>query len=344
MKWRNKMNITRITYSEMEIGKKYTTILLLLSVYEKNTKNGDPYIDFLFSDGEKSFSAKMFQPSLKGNSVSTTSSNLLVAVTLRVENYRGVKSFLVEDISPSDDGNYCIDDFIQKAPINIEMEYSELKNILSKFPDGNEYNQSISKLTKDILDFYKDKFLRSSAAKMIHHNYIGGLLQHTVTMVKSSIKICEIYDSLDKELLICGAALHDIGKIFELETSITGAAEYTSKGRLLGHSALGVMMVAYVSKAGSYDGERVLLLEHMIASHHGHTEYGAIVEPAIPEAVVLHAIDMIDSRSFVFDDAYKNVDPGMISGKIFGLNNNTVYKALKSSNSPLLLPNNRNEK
>ena len=324
-----KMNTeNRTMLNEMETEKNYATVLLLLSITEKSTKAGSPYVEFLFSDGETNIRARMFNCSVEDHLFNDLSCDSLVDVALYVENFKGKKSYTVKSIYPASSCSYNVEDFARKAPIDIERTFSELMDILSEFGDGESENRSISRLTIDMLTYYKDQFMRSSAGKTIHHNYLGGLLQHSFAMVNCAMKICEVYPNLDKELLVCGAALHDIGKIYEMATSAVGTAEYTEKGRMLGHSALGIMMVDYFNAVGFYNEERVLLLEHMIAAHHGHTEYGAIKEAAIPEAVVLHAIDMMDSRIFTFEDTLRDVEPGELTEQVFGLYNNTAYKAL----------------
>ena len=183
-------------------------------------------------------------------------------------------------------------------------------------------------LTEELLEENKEVFMHVAAGKLIHHNVIGGLLYHTVMMVAEATGTCAVYNNLDRELLICGAALHDIGKVKEMTTSALGHTEYTPAGRTLGHALLGIMMIQekFDEDVLRFDPDRVELLEHMLASHHGSLDFGAIVTPAIPEAAVLHGIDMMDSRVYIFNAAYRDMKSGDLSSNIYALENSTVFK------------------
>lgn len=146
--------------------------------------------------------------------------------------------------------------------------------------------------------------------------------------LREAAATADVYPCLDHELLVCGAALHDIGKIREMTTSPTGHIEYTEEGRLIGHAAIGIMIIEDWAELSGCSPIRVKLLQHMIAAHHGQQEIGAVVEPAVLEAAVLHAIDMIDSRIYIFNEAYKNMEEGAMSGNIYALGNKTAFKPI----------------
>ena len=138
--------------------------------------------------------------------------------------------------------------------------------------------------------------------------------------------MCSVYTDLDAEMLIAAAALHDIGKIVELKTTMTGEADYTIDGRLFGHTLIGIQMIEKAAEELGVKCERIRLLEHCIAAHHGKAEYGAITVPATAEAQALNILDTLDAKMYQFEDAYRSVDCGMLSGKIFALDNTTVYR------------------
>ena len=146
----------------------------------------------------------------------------------------------------------------------------------------------------------------------MHHNLYGGLVYHTSRMCSCASQIADVYQILDKELLVCGTALHDVEQDKELNTSGLGAATYSVDGRLFGHSVIGMEMIDEKSAEQTqkpdtlHDREKVRLLKHMIASHHGTLEWGALTVPAIPETMVLHNIDMIDSRMYMYEDGLIN--------------------------------------
>lgn len=320
-------------FREMEINRTYIREVLLQSINEKVAKNGKPYVELEMSDGDSAIVARKFDTCLTDLTGIGIEEETVVTISVKVSLYNGDKSYTVEEILISDCLDVSIDDFILKADIDIEKTWQQLIcNIkCSHTPSSrDEIFEPLSTMTLRILNANKRKFIHSAAGKSVHHNVIGGLLQHTAAMVQEAMFTALNYPSLDKELLVCGAALHDIGKLREMKTSKTGHVEYTSDGRLLGHSSIGIQLIEYYNDVdGSEDfipdGERVLLLEHLLASHHGSLECGAITEPAIPEAAVLHAIDMMDSRIDIFKKAYKDMDPGEISANIFALRN-SAYK------------------
>ncbi|MDR1617139.1 MAG: HD domain-containing protein [Syntrophomonadaceae bacterium] len=150
----------------------------------------------------------------------------------------------------------------------------------------------------------KNKFFQSPAAKKIHHNYTGGLLEHTVYLIKLSRRIAEVYPKINKDLLLAGALLHDVGKTAELSMSVV-TPEYTTVGRLLGHITLGADIVAeavreYRRSVGFFPEELEMALRHMILSHHGVLEFGSPVKPLFPEAFMLYFMDNLDAKMFVY--------------------------------------------
>lgn len=317
-----------IKFKEMEAGKTYETYCLVVKTKEKIAKNAATYVEFELCDGESTIVARQFNCNTNELFEKGVEPETIIRACVSISLYNGNRSYIIMYASKLEDTILTMNDFVMKAPIDLETAFSELLELVeeSHIPCELDYfSTPLTELTISLLKANKGDFIKSSAAKSIHHNEIGGLLQHTLTMVKQAKKILDIYPELDEELLICGAALHDIGKIKEMETSKTGHAEYTLDGRLLGHAMIGIMMVEKAS-SDVYDEERVRMLQHMIAAHHGLPEYGTISQAAIREALVLHAIDMIDSKMYVFNNAYERLSAGSLSQNIFALNGKTVYK------------------
>ena len=142
------------------------------------------------------------------------------------------------------------------------------------------------------------------AAMMMHHAYVGGLLEHITSLVELARRIADHYPALDEELLECGAILHDIGKLYELEYS--RSLEYSTRGRLVGHMAIGLEILREtISVLGGFPSDLRYRLEHMILSHHGEYELGSPVLPAFPEAMALHLMDQLDSKLQSMDAQYE---------------------------------------
>jgi 3'-5' exoribonuclease len=319
-----------IKFKEMEIGRIYETYAMLESINQKVAKNGNCYVEIMICDGESCITARQFNTEASDLVAIGVAEPCVIRICLDVGTYSGKRNYNVTNIVLADDRGFQLEDFIIKAPIDQEKTFNQLiRNIKDSHVKSYEdiTFDSLAHLTIEILNENKAEFIRAAAAKIIHHNLIGGLLYHSATMVEQAIKALETYPALDREILICGAALHDIGKLKEMYTSATGKAHYTRDGRLLGHSAIGIMILEDgANRLGNFNPERVKLIQHMIAAHHGQLEYGAITAPAIPEASVLHALDMIDSRAYVFGNAYKDIEEGSISDNIFALKGTSVYK------------------
>ena len=195
----------------------------------------------------------------------------------------------------------------------------------SAFTDENGHTP-LAELTLSILNDLHDRYVTSSAAIAMHHNMRGGLLYHSYRMVKSADALCGVYDCLDRELLLCGTALHDIGKIWEYVTSETGSAEFSSEGVLFGHLYLGASLIKQYAVRFNCHPEKIKLLIHLILSHHGTQEFGAVSCPATAEAFALHFIDNLDARIYMCEDLSLPLEPGTFTDKKpFGLDNR-IYK------------------
>lgn len=149
----------------------------------------------------------------------------------------------------------------------------------------------------------REDFIRSTAAKKIHHNYQGGLLEHTITVASLCLEAARFYPYLNRDLLVTGALLHDIGKIKEFE--MAGTFKYSTSGRLIGHIVMGSEIVDEAIRGLRQEGtdfprELEWMVKHMMLSHHGALEYGSPVVPMFPEASLLHLMDKLDSQMFIF--------------------------------------------
>ena len=142
-------------------------------------------------------------------------------------------------------------------------------------------------------------------------------------MAKASEVYTNIYE-VNGDIITAGVILHDIGKLKELDTDDLGSASFTTEGRLFGHLLLGVMMIEEVAKEIGTPNEIVEQLEHIIASHHGKYEYGAIALPATKEAEIVYMLDMADSRIYMYEEAYKKVEPGEMSDYVKGLDKSVI--------------------
>ena len=168
--------------------------------------------------------------------------------------------------------------------------------------------------------------IKYPAALKLHHAMLGGLMYHTMSIVRMAEEMCKIYPTINRELLLSGAILHDVAKTWELEQSKTGLAKgYTTEGELIGHLVKGAMIIDETAKKLGIECEEVTLLEHMIISHHGVPEYGAAVRPMFLEAIVLSMLDDLDATIFEVNHATNKVDAGSFTDRQWALDNRKLY-------------------
>ena len=295
---------------------------------EKNCK----FVAATLFDGETEKTVNMFHP-IKGTPGGLTEAGLAqMGITegciLETSICKNDQFYNVSNWRLNTDSSITKADFVHIAPVNLDETYQWIVDTV-KSVDSNPDNvgpyKSLSYMTVQLLETHKDAIKKSSAAVRMHHNFIGGLVYHTYRMLSLALKATETYTGLDRELLICGTAIHDIGKIYSLETDDVGTAQTTIEGLLLDHSVIGIKMIQEEATKNLYNPEKTLMLQHMIASHHGKKEWDAIVTPSIPEAEMLHLIDMIDSRMEIYKENFETTPVGAFSERIFALDGKRIF-------------------
>ena len=265
------------------------------------TKNGKPYESLILQDKTGTLDAKVWDPNNAG--IADFDALDYIEVYGDVICFQGALQVNVKRIRKCKEGEFDPSDYLPVSKYDIEEMYKELLGYIDKVE--NSY-------LKDLLHafFVQDKelinaFKKSSAAKTIHHGFVGGLLQHTLSVVKLCEYYCQSYPLLNKDLLISAAICHDIGKVREL--SLFPQNDYTDAGQLLGHIVIGTEMVA--EKIGKIPGFPAVLageLKHCILAHHGEYEFGSPKKPAIMEAVALSFADNTDAKLQTFTEMLEN--------------------------------------
>ncbi len=314
-------------FSEAAVGTSIERPVVVSTVKDAEGKGGT-YVKLTLMDGSSVIQANMWKTSTAELEQKGITEGCIADVLIDVQEFNG-KSYIVKKIAPTKESDVTIDDFIKTPPIPSSVMFDEMIALLESA--SNDYNgkyEPLSKLAISILTSEKieDRFKTSSAAISMHHNMKSGLIYHSYRMMKLADVICTVYPDLDRELLLCSAALHDIGKVWEYATNLYGEAEFTSAGVLFGHLYLGASLIKQYSAKSNYNPEKVMLLTHMILSHHGTQEYGAVKTPAFAEAYVLHYIDNIDAKIGTCENYYETLMPGETTEKTpFGLTNR-IYK------------------
>jgi 3'-5' exoribonuclease len=253
------------------------------------TKKGDPFLSITLADRTGEIEARVWERAEEFSKV------FVEGDILDVEGYgssfRDQVQVTLSDLSVSgEEGDPSI--FLEATPKDVRAMMASLRKMFKGIENAH---------LKALIDrFLSDRrfvslFKKAPAAKTFHHSYLGGLIEHTLSVCEMSKSAAEHYPELDKDLLLAGALLHDIGKIRELRYD--RMIDYTDEGRLLGHLILGVAMVdEKLTEMRSFPLDISLRLKHLILSHHGQYEFGSPKRPKFLEAFALHLIDDLDAK------------------------------------------------
>jgi len=252
------------------------------------TKKGDPFLSITLSDRTGDMEARVWDNALELSSLFREGD--ILEVRGQTGSYKGQIQLILSDLKVSEMEDPAL--FMEASPCDATEMMTSLKGLIKKIKDPNLKGLSERFLSDHA---FVEQFRKCPAAKNFHHNYIGGLLEHTLSVCRMAVLISGHYPDLDGDLLMAGAFLHDIGKIREFK--YTTLIDYTDEGRLLGHVILGVGMIEEkVAVMKKFSEETALRLKHLVLSHHGEYEFGSPKRPKFLEAFALHMIDDLDAK------------------------------------------------
>lgn len=265
------------------------------------TKNGKAYDSLILQDKTGTVDAKVWDPNSAG--IEDFDTLDYIEVYGDVTSFQGALQVNVKRIRKCREGEYEPADYLPVSPFPVDSMMKELLDLI-----GSITNSYLKQLLEKF--FVEDEafvraFRQSSAAKTVHHGFVGGLLQHTLSVAKLCDFYCTQYPVLNRDLLLTAAICHDIGKTREL--SLFPENDYTDEGQFLGHIVIGSEMVG--EKIKEMKGFPVVLereLKHCILSHHGELEFGSPKKPAIAEAVALTFADNTDAKLETFTELLEN--------------------------------------
>jgi 3'-5' exoribonuclease len=276
----------------------------------KDTKGGKPYLNLTLRDRTGEVSAKYWDVPAD---VQVRAGDF-VKVRAESGSYKDALQLKVKLLKVVDRADISIDDFLPASKRDRAEMFTELLNVAySISEDRLELRCAIT----NILNDHRDEVMNAPAARKMHQAYLGGLLEHTLNLCWLVCSVCNVYQDLNRDVLLAGAILHDIGKIFEYRYQDDIGS--TRPGQLLGHIVLGSMM--WEKYRADVDPATADHVAHIIISHHGQREWGSPVLPATREAQVFHQLDMIDSRMAIATEALaaQPVDADGFTGKIYAL-------------------------
>ena len=292
-------------------GQVFDGYLLVRSASQRTSQNGGKYLDMTLCDISGEVNAKMWD-SL------TPPPETAQPIRLRgvMQEYNNKAQLRVDKLRPvSEQDDIDMSALIPVAPFPARDMVDVINTRIARMKDP-----ALRELVRARLESYGEKLMYYPAATRLHHAERSGLLHHTSTMLRAADAICEIYTTLDSDLLAAGVILHDLCKITEISADELGmASDYTREGMLIGHLVQGVAELNRVGRELGVPEELLQMLEHMVLSHHDLPEYGSPKPPMFPEAEVLHALDLMDARIFEMNRALSQVQPGCFTERIWSL-------------------------
>ncbi|MCE5284448.1 MAG: HD domain-containing protein [Pelosinus sp.] len=307
---------------ELKVGDAVQQFFLIKTVECKVSTNNKKYLDITFVDKTGDINAKLWDASSQDEERYVN--HALVKVRGVAHEWQGRMQLKLENIrlAVTEDG-VDVADFVPSAPRTASDMYQEVTTYIERIEHSD-----LKQIVCHIINNKKSKLMIYPAAKQNHHSVRSGLLYHILTMLQLGERVSEVYTTLNRDLLFAGIILHDMAKLDEMDAGDLGiVSNYTVEGELLGHIIQGIKLIDRAAKAVGADEEVSLLLQHMILSHHAEPEFGSPKRPMIPEAEILHYLDTIDARMYDMRKVLDNTKAGVLSDKVWLLNNRKLYKA-----------------
>ena len=256
-------------------------------------KNGNPYLALVLKDRDGTVNAKMWDNVEETESKQPFGAGDFILVECEAQTYRGHPQLKIKKLSKvTPPGGDELADYLGTSTRSAQKMLGETRELLDSLAHSGLRGLLLARLDDPV---FAENLARSPAAKTHHHACLGGLLEHTLSVMKLADALAGLYAQLDRDLLLAGAFLHDLGKMRELRTETAFA--YTDEGNLVGHLVIGAeMFTGWSEKRPDIDDDSKLKLVHMILSHHGKKEFGSPVVPKFPEALALHFLDNMDSK------------------------------------------------
>ncbi|MDO5435243.1 MAG: HD domain-containing protein [Clostridia bacterium] len=306
-----------LTISEFEKGNTYEGFLLVRYAERKKDSKDHFYVDMNLGDRSGEINCKHWDPNAAAPAVGS-----VVRVRGTVQEFNGRLQFRIEEIRPAKkDDDVDMRLLVASAPEPAEKMRAEIRETVEGFTSGK-----LKKLVNEMLTDADPMLMYYPAAQRMHHAERSGLLHHTTSMLRLAKAMIPVYPFLNADLLYAGVILHDLGKIDEMKSDALGnVTDYTRDGQLLGHLVKGVAKLEKTAERLGIDDETVILLEHMLLSHHGESDYGSPKPPMFPEAEALHWLDMMDARLNTMQGVEERTRPGTFSERVTGLDRRVYH-------------------
>lgn len=294
---------TKTTYiKDIKPGERISESFL---VTEKNmafSQKGAPYLNIRLKDKTGEVDGKIWENAIEWDKLFKKGD--VIQAQGGAVSFKNTVQISITGLRKVEDGNVNLAEYLPVAKEDIEVMFADLMTFIEQIP---------TPCLKTLLyAFFHDEkitalFKRAPAAKGFHHVYIGGLLEHTLSVIRLLDQVTQHYQGINRDLLITGGILHDIGKIYEY--SYDSIFDYSDQGRLVGHIVIGIEMLdAKIAAVGDFPAQLAMELRHLMLSHHGTHEFGSPKRPKTLEALIVHHIDDLDAKVNAFQEFIEDAD------------------------------------
>lgn len=288
--------------------------LLIKSAEQKLTKTQKPYLKLLLVDATNELFANLWD--VTDEQITTYQAGTVVLIDGEITSFNSKLQININQINVAD--QQTLEDLIPTIPEDYQTVKADLIRYTEEITDP-----VYSLIVRTLLSNHDHEFLKWPAAVTVHHNFYHGLLFHTVSILRQLDHFSHQYPQLDRQLMFAGAILHDMGKTLELSGVLN--TQYTTMGQLIGHISIIDGEINRIAEANQIPAANphLLLLRHMVLSHHGKLEYGSPVEPRVLEAVLLHQADETDAQINTITKVLNHTEPQTWSEKLWTQNNHS---------------------
>lgn len=294
--------------------------LLVVGLTKGVSNNGQPYLSLTLQDNTASIEGKLWDVSEELSS--KLKLGHIVQVVADVIKYRQNLQLKIQSLEIKNKNNYQLSNFVMASEIPKEQLSMEIHEYIESIDD-----EVLKLVVQATIESVESQFFVYPAAAKNHHEFVGGLAYHTLEMCRLADKILEVFPQVNRDLLISGILVHDVCKVDEYVSPVV--VEYSTAGKLLGHISMAQAKIYEIAKQLEVENtEQVMLLRHMVLSHHGQYEFGSPVLPLIVEAEVLNILDNLSARVYMFEKNTNLVEEGAFTPRVFSLEGRSVYKPI----------------
>lgn len=311
---------------DFAVGDDIQGFFLIKGMNLKTSSNNKKYLDLNLTDKTGEINGKVWD--IDDAMVSLYKAGDIVKIRGTVTSWQSTLQFKIVKIRPLEaEDQVQLEDMVQAAPIGKDEMFAEIMGYVDQIR-----HPEISLLVKTLIGEYEAKLMFYPAAKKNHHAIRSGLLYHILRMLRTAEVLSQVYTHLDTDLLYAGVILHDIEKINEMIADELGVvSDYSFEGQILGHIIMGIRKIQVVGEQLGISQEISSLIQHMILSHHYEPEFGSPKKPMLPEAEILHYLDMMDARMYDMAKALDGIEPGKFTENIPVLDYRKLYKPVFSN-------------